>query len=167
MPNKSLEILGIFGLDKKVLSMDNARTFFHLKPGTKIKIKESVFPRLKEKKKAETKNDSAENLIDINEFAKAELIVAEVLEAEKVEGADKLLKLQIDIGSEKRQIVAGIAQHYTPENIVGKKIIVVKNLKPAEIRGIKSNGMLLAATKKKDLTLLTLDRDMPVGAKIS
>ncbi len=167
MPNKSLEILSIFGLDKKVLSMDNARTFFHLKPGTKIQIKESVFPRLKDKKKSETKKEIADNLIDISEFGKAELIVAEVLEAEKVEGADKLLKLQIDIGTEKRQIVAGIAQHYSPDDIIGKKIIVVKNLKPAKIRGVQSNGMLLAATKKKELTLLTLDKDLPVGAKIS
>ena len=93
--------------------------------------------------------------------------MAEVLEAEKVEGAEKLLILQIDIGSEKRQIVAGIAQHYAPDEIVGKKIIVVKNLKPAKIRDIQSNGMLLAATKKKELTLLTLDKDLPVGAKIS
>jgi methionyl-tRNA synthetase len=167
MPGKSLEILAIFGLDKKVLSMDNARTFFHLKPGTKVKIKESVFPRLKEKKKTETKEETRDNLIEINEFAKTEMVVAQVLTAEKVEGADKLLKLQIDIGSEKRQIVAGIALHYTPEDIVGKKIIVVKNLKPAEIRGIQSRGMLLAATKKNELTLLTLDKDLPVGAKIS
>jgi len=145
----------------------NARTFFHLKPGTKIQIKESVFPRLKDKKKPNIKEEVVDNLIDINEFAKAELVVAEVLEAAKVEGADKLLRLQIDIGTEKRQIVAGIAQHYAPDNIVGKKIIVVKNLKPAKIRGIQSKGMLLAATKKKDLTLLTLDKDLPVGAKIS
>jgi methionyl-tRNA synthetase len=167
IPNKSLEILAIFGLDKKVLSIDNARTFFHLKPGTKVQIKESVFPRLKEKKQKETKKEAAGNLIDISDFAKAELVVAQVLEAEKVEGADKLLKLQIDIGSEKRQIVAGVAQYYTPENIVGKKIIVVKNLQPAEIRGVESRGMLLAAKRKNELTLLTLDKDLPVGAKIS
>jgi len=167
MPNKSLEILAIFGLDRNVLTIDNARTFFHLKPGMKVQIKDSVFPRLKEKKQTETKKEVTGNLIDINDFAKAELVVAQVLEAEKVDGADKLLKLQIDIGSEKRQIIAGVAMHYTREEIVGKKIIVIKNLKPAEIRGVKSQGMLLAASKKKELTLLTLDKDLPVGAKIS
>ncbi len=96
-----------------------------------------------------------------------ELRVAEVLSAERVEGADKLLKLQIDIGTEKRQIIAGVAQHYTPEKITGMKIIVIANLKPAVIRGIESNGMLLAASKGKKLTLLTPDEDLPPGAKIS
>jgi len=76
------------------------------------------------------------------------------------------LKLQIAIGNEKRQIVAGIAKHYAPEDLVGKKIIVVKNLKPAKILGIESNGMLLAASKGKKLTLVTLENDLPSGATI-
>jgi methionyl-tRNA synthetase len=167
LPNKSLEILSIFGLGKDVLTMDNARTFFYLEPGTEVKIEESVFPRLKEKKEHKKEKTLPEGLIDINEFAKAKLVVAVVLEAEKVEGADKLLKLQIDIGSEKRQIVAGIAGHYSPDEMVGKKIIVVKNLKPAQIRGVESNGMLLAASKGKKLSLLTLEKDLPAGATIS
>jgi len=167
MPNKSLEILSIFGLGKKVLTIDNARTFFYLEPGTEIKIKESVFPRLKEKKEHKKEKALPEGLIDINEFAKTKLVVAVVLKAEKVEGADKLLKLQIDIGSEKRQIVAGIAGYYSPDEMVGKKIIVVKNLNPAKIRGVESNGMLLAASKGKKLSLLTLEKDLPAGATIS
>ena len=87
--------------------------------------------------------------------------------AEPVAGANKLLKLQIDLGSEKRQIVAGVAEHYSPERITGMKIIVIVNLKPAVIRGVESNGMLLAATKGKKLTLVTPDDDLPAGAKIS
>ncbi|HCI16246.1 MAG TPA: methionine--tRNA ligase subunit beta, partial [Candidatus Marinimicrobia bacterium] len=82
-----------------------------------------------------------------------------VLEAEKVDGADKLLTLQVDIGGEKRQIISGIALHYTPEELVGKMIVVVANLKPATIFGVESHGMLLAASKGKNLTLITIDSD--------
>lgn len=96
-----------------------------------------------------------------------ELKVAEVKKAELVEGADKLLKLQIDLGTEQRQIIAGIAEHFTPEKIVGMKVVVVTNLKPAVIRGVESNGMLLAAKKGKKLTVLTPAEDLPAGAKIS
>jgi len=93
--------------------------------------------------------------------------VGEVLEAEKVEGANKLLKLQVNLGQEKRQMVAGVAEFYTLEEITGKKIVVVTNLKPAKIRGVESNGMLLAATAKKILRLIVPDGDLPPGAKIS
>lgn len=105
-------------------------------------------------------------LIDIADFSKIDLRVAEVKAAEKVEGADKLLKLQIAIGSEERQIVAGIAKHYTPESLVGKKIVVVANLKPVKLRGIESNGMLLAASSAESLVVLTPDGDISSGSKI-
>lgn len=131
--------------------------------------KENLFLRLDMPKKVEpaATAESTDNLIGIEDVAKVELRVAEVKEAEKVPKADKLLKLQIQIGEEMRQIVAGIAEYYQPEALVGKKIIVVTNLKPAKLRGIESQGMLLAAKKKKDLTLLTVDSDIPTGAKIS
>lgn len=171
MPGKALEILTIFGLDGNSIKMDLARTFFHLKPGSKIDIKESVFPRLKEKKKAlasgRKTEEKAVDLIDITEFARTKMVVAEVLDAEKVEGADKLLRLQIDIGGEHRQIVAGIAEYYTPEEMRGKRIVVVKNLKPATVRGVESNGMLLAATRGKQLCLVVPESDLPPGAPIS
>jgi methionyl-tRNA synthetase len=92
--------------------------------------------------------------------------VAEVIEAAKVTGADKLLQLKIKIGDEQRQIVAGIAKAYTPEEMVGKKIIVVANLQPAKIRGIESNGMLLAASMGDKMVLVGLDKDIDSGAKI-
>ena len=136
-------------------------------------IDESIFPRLKPQDKAAKETSSKKedvdesSLVDISEFARLKLRVAEVLKAEPVEGANKLLKLQIDLGSEKRQIVAGVAEHYSPERITGMKIIVIVNLKPAVIRGVESNGMLLAATKGKKLTLVTPDDDLPAGAKIS
>jgi len=173
MPNKMRQVRAVFGLDDSTLTLDSAREFFVLTPGTSVTIDEAVFPRLKPKsdKKTETIAEAAAvheaNLLDISEFARAELRVAEVIEAERVEGADKLLRLQINIGSEKRQIVAGVAQHYPPDRIKGMKIVVVTNLKPATIRGVESRGMLLAAKAGKKLTLLTPDDDLPPGAKIS
>lgn len=110
----------------------------------------------------------SDDRISIDDFAKVELKTAEVLEVEKVEGADKLLKLQIKVGEENRQIVAGIAEHYSPEELVGKKIVVIANLKPAVIRGVESNGMLLAVSTKDSVILVTPeDTDVPSGLRIS
>ena len=106
-------------------------------------------------------------LLDISEFARVKMRVAEILDAEPVEGTDRLMRLQIDVGFEKRQIVAGIAEYYRPEEMVGKKIVVVVNLKPATIRGVKSNGMLLAAKSGHKLCLVSPESDLPPGAKIS
>ncbi len=104
--------------------------------------------------------------VSISEFQKIDLRVAKVLTAEQVEGADRLVKLQIDLGSEVRQIVAGIAKAYPPETLVGKNIIVVANLEPAVIRGVESNGMLLAASSGDYISVLTVDKDIEPGAKI-
>ena len=132
------------------------------------KKEEPAKPAPKAEKKAEKK--PAEQpvnvaVIGVEDFAKLQLKVSKVLEAERVENADKLLKLQVDCG-EKRQIVAGVAAYYKPEEIVGKLIVMVVNLKPAVIRGIESNGMLLAAKKKNELRLLTVDGDIVPGANI-
>ena len=171
MPGKMREIRSIFGLDDSTLTLDNARKFFELVPGAAIKLGDPVFPRLKPKKvdeSAPTDNASAtEGLLDITDVTRVQLKVAKVIEAEIVPDADKLLKLQIDLGNEKRQIVAGIAQYYTPEKITGMSVIVVANLKPATIRGVESNGMLLAARKGKKLFVVVPDGDLPPGAKIS
>jgi len=106
-------------------------------------------------------------LIDIETFAKIDLRVAEVLSAERIKKSDKLLKLQIRLGDEQRQLVAGVAKHYRPEDLIGKKIIVVANLKPAVLRGHKSEAMLLAASDDDRLSLLTVMEDVPSGSKIS
>jgi len=110
----------------------------------------------------------AGNLISIEEFARLDLRVAKVLAAERVEGTDKLLKIDIDLGTEKRQIVAGIAKHYAPEDLVGKQIVVVANLKPAKLRGIVSQGMLLAGSTPdtSQLAIVTTDRELPPGSKV-
>ena len=104
--------------------------------------------------------------ISIDKFFQTELRVAKVLEVERVENADKLLKLQIDLGSEKRQLVAGIALSYEPEQLVGKSIIVVANLKPAKIRGVESQGMLLAADLDGKPIVATFDASVPPGTPV-
>ena len=106
--------------------------------------------------------------ISFEQFKKVDLRVATVIEAEKVEKADKLLKMKINLGAEQRTIIAGIALNYKPEEIVGKQIVVVANLEPAKIRGIESNGMLLAAVvDDNQLTLIVPKTEMPDGTKIS
>ena len=105
--------------------------------------------------------------ITIEDFMKVQLRVARIVEAEPVEGADKLLKLQVMIGEEKRQLVAGIRKSYEPIDLIGRQIIVVYNLKPAKLRGVESQGMLLAATiDDGGSILLAPEREAPEGAKI-
>ncbi len=146
-----------------------------LEPGTQVQDTDALFPRIvieepmaqlkaegrkanpkAEEKKSGTVAVGAET-VTIDDFAKISLKTAKILEAEKVEGADKLLKLKISLGTETRQIVSGIAKYYTPEELVGKIIIVVANLKPAKIRGVESFGMLLAAKTGDTLKLATID----------
>jgi methionyl-tRNA synthetase len=104
--------------------------------------------------------------ISIEDFAKIDLRVAEVMACEKVEKTEKLLKLEVKVGEEIRTIVSGIAKHYSPEEMVGKKVIIVANLKPAKLRGIMSHGMLLAASNADTLEVLTIDKDLPTGSKV-
>src|SRR4030065_361617 len=120
--------------------------------------------KLEEKKKMEKKEET--NLIAIDDFAKIDLRVGKIIEAEKVEKSDKLVKLQVELGNEKRQVVAGIAKHYAPEDLTGKKIILVANLKPAKLMGIESQGMVLAASDGDILTLATFEKDIPSGSKV-
>jgi len=106
--------------------------------------------------------------ITIEDFSKVDLRVGKVIEAEKVEKSRKLLKLKIDLGKLGiKQIVAGIAQYYNPQDLIGKKIIVIANLKPVKLMGVESQGMLLAAQSEGKLRLLTVDGDIDAGAKIS
>ena len=92
--------------------------------------------------------------------------MAKVLEASEIEGADRLLRLRVDLGSETRQLVAGIKKSYTPEELVGKHIIVVANLQPATLRGVESQGMLLAASTEDGPVLATFDKAVAPGAKV-
>ncbi len=107
-------------------------------------------------------------MISFDQFKALELKLATVLDVEKVEGADKLLKLRVDLGGgDTRQMVAGIAQHYSPDELAGKTILVLANLEPATIRGVESQAMLLAASTSDGLSLLVPDRELPAGSKVS
>ncbi|HWP29806.1 MAG TPA: methionine--tRNA ligase subunit beta [Chloroflexota bacterium] len=108
-------------------------------------------------------------IIDLATFRQVDLRVAQIVRAERVEGAARLLRLQVDLGTEQRQLVAGIAAFYEPEQLVGRKIIVVANLAPARIRGVESQGMLLAAGGRapgEPLGLLTVDSTIPNGTRV-
>ncbi len=104
--------------------------------------------------------------IPIADFQKVELRVAEVLAAEKVAKSKKLLKLTIRVGDETRTLVAGVAEHYEPGDLVGRKVVIVANLEPATLMGVESNGMVLAASHEGTVSLLSLDKDVPSGAKV-
>ncbi len=103
----------------------------------------------------------------IEDFLKLDLRLARVLSAERIEGSDRLLKLRVSLGDEERTLVAGIAQHYSPEELEGKKILVVANLKPRKIFGVESQGMILALSDGKNLSLLVPDRDIREGVRAS
>lgn len=104
--------------------------------------------------------------ITIQQFFETDLRVAKILSVERIPNADKLLKLVVDLGDEQRQLVAGIAQAYRPEELEGKRIVVVVNLQPARIRGVESNGMLLAADLDGRPILATFEEEIPAGTKV-
>ena len=158
MPNRTQTVLETLGATESGLDWGG------LTSGIEIKPHDPLFPRINIKKLENSvenhgKKEELENVITFDEFQNVELKTAKILKAEKVDGADKLLKLQIKVGDEQRQIVSGIAQFYPPEELVEKMIVVVTNLKPATIFGIESNGMLLAAKNGKTLTLMTIDSE--------
>jgi len=110
----------------------------------------------------------ASSIITIDDFAKVELRVAQVKVAEKVKGADKLLRLEVDLGTETRQIVAGIAKAYDPEKLIGRKVVIVANLAPRKLRGLESQGMIVAASLGDEgvPVLAGFLEDVPVGARL-
>ncbi len=111
---------------------------------------------------------TAPEKIAIEDFAKVEMRVGQIKTAERIVGADKLLKLTVDIGSEVRQICAGIAQYYEPESLVGRKVVVVVNLAPRKLRGVESNGMIVAASVGPDgkPVLAAFTEEVEVGARL-
>lgn len=120
--------------------------------------------------KSEAAAPELDQKVEFGDFAKIQLRVAQILEAEPIAKSAKLVKLQIDLGAElgKRQIVAGVGKHYTPETLVGRKIVVVANLAPAKLMGETSNGMLLAATAAEGfLELVAVSPETPLGARVS
>lgn len=170
----------------ELTAWDSMSAFGKLPGGTRVAKGDPIFPRLDMEaetafiaasmsggtKASEAAASSAESApapeakeeIGIDDFAKVELRVAQVISAEPVPKADKLLKLQLDLGYEKRQVVSGIAKFYKPEELAGRKVICVTNLKPVKLRGELSQGMILAASQGDQLTLATVPDEMPNGA---
>ena len=105
-------------------------------------------------------------MITYDEFSKLDLRVAKVVSAEQHPNADRLIVLQIDLGEEQRQIVAGLRQWYAPEDLAGRQIVIVANLEPARLRGVESNGMLLAVDGEDTVVLLSPSAEVPPGAKV-
>ena len=175
MPGSSEKIWNFLGEEKSIEeeSFEELK-FENFKLGQKIKKPEPIFPRIalkdflkeEETRPAPEKKEEKMEYITFDEFKKMDLRVGEVLKAEKVEGTEKLIKLEVDIGTEKRTMVAGVADVYSPEELVGKKLIVIVNLKPAVIRGIESQGMLLAAEVEGKATIPFFDMDVLTGAKV-
>ncbi|MGG0593020.1 methionine--tRNA ligase [Priestia megaterium] len=177
------KIFAQIGVKEDVLKTWESTTRFNmLKEGTKVEKGEPMFPRLdreeevafikeqmqgsapKEEKPVVKEEPSEE--ITIDDFMKVELRVAQVTQVEPVKKADKLLKLQLDLGYEKRQVVSGIAKFYKPEELVGRKVICVTNLKPVKLRGELSQGMILAGEDENGLSLASVDQNLANGTKI-
>jgi len=192
MPDSTGKIWRQLGIasDLSVLSFDDLQKS-PLRTGEKIGKVEPVFPRLPKEETvskllrlqeqasskglptkaataAPSEQPAATERISIEDFLKVDMRVGEVRTAERVKGASKLLRLEVDIGTEVRQIVAGIAEAYAPESLVGKKVVIVANLEPRKLRGIESNGMIVAASVGKEdrPVLVTFVEDVPNGARL-
>lgn len=169
MPQASEKILGSLGLEETAkFNLDTIRRGEPLPAGAVLSRGESLFPRVSAEKEAPPPKKPAVELkpeIDYDEFSKVDLRVAKILAAEAVPKSNKLVKLRIDIGEE-RTIVAGIGKDYKPEDLVGKSIVIVANLKPAKLMGVESHGMLLATDAPEGLTLIGFDREPKTGAKV-
>ena len=175
MPGSSEKIWGFLGEEEPIQEESFSELKFeNLKLGQKIKKPKPLFPRIalkdflkeEEKKSSPARKEEKMEQVTFDEFKRMDFRVGEVLKAERVEGTDKLLKLEVDIGTEKRTMVAGVADVYSPEELVGKKFVFIVNLKPAIIRGIESQGMLLAAEVEGKATIPFFDKDVQTGAKV-
>ena len=169
MPQAAQKILQTLGLDAhEACELGVIRDSKPLPAGAVLSRGESLFPRVSAEKEAPPPKKPAVELkpeIDYDEFSKVDLRVAKILAAEAVPKSNKLVKLRIDIGEE-RTIVAGIGKDYKPEDLVGKSIVIVANLKPAKLMGVESHGMLLATDAPEGLTLIGFDREPKTGAKV-
>ena len=184
MPTTMPEIWRQIGADKSVITYENAGKFGVLPDGTTVQKGEIIFPRIDAEKEIEELNNIIKqnapasddkdkaglapiaDTIKIDDFAKVDLRVAEVKSCEKVPKAKKLLCLQLDDGFGGRQVVSGIAKWYAPEDLIGKKIIVVANLAPAKLCGVESQGMIVAADVGEDARVIFVDKDIPNGSKL-
>lgn len=180
MPETSLKLAEQINIDENNFSWESIESFGIYPENIKIKKGQPLFPRIElskedKKEKNQKKNISektsenivGQELISIDDFSKVQLKTGKVLSVEKHPDADKLLVLKVKVGNETRQIVSGIAKYYTPETLTGKMVVVVANLKPVKLRGVESQGMILAASSKKDLNIVTIDGSLGDGVTVS
>jgi methionyl-tRNA synthetase len=182
MPSTSQKIWDSLGIEKKIDSclLNEESSWGKLTTGTTIQSGAQLFPRIDLKKNTEKKMEKNETmqkpapkpegagpeLIGIEDFMKVDLRVGNIVSAERVEKSEKLVKLKVDIGTETRQVVAGIGKSYMPEDLKGKAIVIVTNLKPAKLMGVESQGMLLAANNGDALAVVTFDREITPGTRV-
>ncbi|HXY54509.1 MAG TPA: methionine--tRNA ligase [Nitrospirota bacterium] len=188
MPSSAQKIWNSIGIDKKIdaCKIRDELYWGGLRPRTAIRPGEQLFPRIetdevRRKKRTEKKMDKGQEtqkpetgpgvaesteVIGIEDFTRADLRAGKIISAERVAKSDKLIKLQVDIGTEHRQVVAGIGKSYAPEELMGKTVVIVTNLKPAKLMGIESRGMLLAASSGDALAVVTLDRESKPGSRV-
>ncbi len=175
MPASAEKIWNLLGEKKPLIEETLSKLKFEdFKLGQRIKKPSPLFPRVslkdflgeEETQPAAAKKEEKMEYVTFDEFKKMDLRVGEVMKAEKVEGTTKLVKMEVDIGTEKKTMVAGVADVYTPEELVGKKFIVIVNLKPAVIRGIESQGMMLAAEVEGKAIIPFFDKSVQTGAKV-
>jgi methionyl-tRNA synthetase/methionyl-tRNA synthetase C-terminal region/beta chain len=192
MPGLPSKICSLLGKEAELIRWEEADQWGIIEPGTRVQKGEPLFPRIdiSEFTTGETKNvtedqdftkdqsaqtkesvpalefEPIKEEISIEEFSKLDLRVAKILSAEKVEKTDKLMKLEVEVSGEVRTVVSGIAKHYTPEDLVNKSVVLVANLKPTKLRGIMSQGMILAASHGEVLEVLTINKDLPGGARV-
>ncbi|MFH0878526.1 MAG: methionine--tRNA ligase [Lentisphaerota bacterium] len=173
MPEKMTALRKALGMTTNQPDPERLAAWGVLKVGVEIKEVGALFPRIVvEAPKAVSaapeapKEQAAEGLITYDDFSKTQLRTAKVMVAEKIPGAIKLLRLEVLMGEERRQLVAGIALHYEPEQLIGKTVVVVANMKPAVIRGVESHGMLLAASRGEKMRLVTVDGELVSGAVV-
>ena len=171
MPQTAQKILRQIGIsESQKLDFSIIRKDVALTAGSPLIRGDSLFPRIEVEKDVSPAKVEADTLdlkpfIEYEDFTKIDLRVAKILEAEAVPKSNKLLKLKIDIGEE-RTIVAGIGKDYNPADLIGKKVVIVANLKPAKLMGVESRGMILATDTDQGLTILSFDKDAKTGAKI-
>ncbi|NLN47929.1 MAG: methionine--tRNA ligase [Clostridiales bacterium] len=174
MPNTPEKILSQLGIEKaEFKTWDSLKSFGTLPSGIRVKKGGIIFPRVEFGKEAKVEKKEEEKVeskpeITIEDFDKIEFRVAKVLECEKVEGAKKLLKFKLEVGDEIRQVVSGIAENYKPEDLIGKNMVLVANLKPVKLRGIESQGMILAASENDDnVVVITTLQDIKSGSVVN
>ena len=183
IPDSCDKIRSYIGAGEDIFDWDSAAVFGKLPLNVSVTKGENLFPRIDVKKELEllaevmpssashqekpkSEESSVVSLLDIEDFAKVRLISAKVLECEPVPKADKLLKFKLDDGTGCRQIVSGIAKWYQPSDLIGKNIVLVSNLKPAKLRGVESQGMLLAADVGDRASVIFLPDEVVPGSHI-